>query len=380
METQTQSLAKGSTQDHHFIQSELLFEQNLLRLQESINRRKKWRMNDFIRKKILRETIENKLLFYRESQQHKNDAANKSNFFFENQTKSTVNLKRELPLRSVENDFQNSLAIRSMPEFNESMQQRMTNRKHLKQLQNEQQSSLSPTNAINISPDLPDEMSNELIVSGVNFKDAKLKKSKEKIKALKKYFSTKPKADNDTLPIIREQTELQITSKISPELFIENKNKPQQQKILPKICNPSKNNDNIYKSYCSSSLQLFSGSGSGTATLPVINLNKLTIMNPNKSCDQIGFGQTTNYSKFIHNLKHKNFDKNFEIYANNDVEGGPGQGGGGGCSVIDLINNEVNKFDGSNETTRNTLTPNNKLNKLNINFSMRNNTRHNSYS
>ncbi len=355
---------KASTDGQH--QGDILFEQNLLRLQESVNRRKKWRMNDFIRKKILRQTIENKIIFYKETQQiQKNDYKLKHGTFFENPIKSTVNLKRDFPLRSIsynDYDLQHSPAVRSMPEFSDSVQKLQLNPKASSK--NKHDALISPTNAIvTISPDLPDlpDETNELVVAGVNIKEAKRKK----IKALKKYFKAKPKSESDGLPIIKEQTELQLPSKVSPSLYIDKKAQP---KILPKIGLVSARaplSENYYKGYFTSSFQLFSNNGNNTS-LPVINLNKLTIMSPSRTVEHTGFDhKTTNYSKFIHNLKNKNSnnDKTIDSETSDDNDF---VGGGGGCSVIDMISN---KPDVSNE---NNNSNNNKLNKLNINFSMRN--------
>ena len=351
-------------------QEEIEFEQNLLRLQESVNRRKKWRMNDFIRKKILRQTIENKIIFYKETQQLQKNEYKTKYGNLENPIKSNVNIKRDFPLRSISyNDFdlQNNTAVRSMPEFSDSVQKMQLNQKASSK--NKHDTSFSPTNAI-MSPDLPNEI-NELVVAGVNIKEAKLKRNKEKIKALRQYFKTKPKSESDGLPIIREQTELQLPSKVSPCLYIDKK---PQAKILPKIGLVSRAplSDSYYKGYYASSFQLFSNN-SGNTSLPVINLNKLTIMNPNKTIEHAGFDQkSTNYSKFINNLKNKslNYDKTIDIDTGDEIDaiggGSGGGGGGGGCSVIDIISD---KTDVSNES----ITSNNKLNKLNINFSMQRN-------
>ena len=368
MDSQANSNNKATSDDQHE------FEQNLQRLQESVNRRKKWRMNDFIRKKILRQTIENKLIFYRETQQYQkkdSKAAKNGNFVLDNSIKSTVNIKRDLPLRSITyNDF-DSPAVRSMPEFSDSVQKMQLNPKVTSKSKIE--NLISPTNAIAaISPDLSEDITNDLIVAGVNIKEAKRRKTKEKIKALRKYFNTKPKSESDGLPIIKEQTELQLPSKVSPSLYIDKK---PQQKILPKIglVSPSSKNsigDSFYKGYYTSSFQLFSNQG-GT-TLPVINLNKLTIVSPpSRSIDQTGAfdHKATNYSKFINNLKNKslNYDKTIDIDTGDDNDCGVGNGGGGGCSVIDIIAAEKNEA--SSESIANSI---NKINKLNINFSMRN--------
>jgi hypothetical protein len=89
-------------------------------------------------------------------------------------------------------------------------------------------------------------------------------------------------------------------------LYIDKKAQP---KILPKIGLVSARaplSENYYKGYYTSSFQLFSNNGNNTS-LPVINLNKLTIMSPSRTVEHTGFDhKTTNYSKFIHNLKNKN--------------------------------------------------------------------------
>jgi hypothetical protein len=360
------NFSKASQDSQYDHQSEIFFERNLQRLQESVNRRKKWRMNDFIRKKILRQTIENKIIFYRETQLQKYDVKFKDSYL-ENPIKSSVSFKRDLPLRSIslnDFDFQNSASVRSMPDFNESTQ-KFSYIKPIKPIDKttKNHDSSSPTNAVisNSSPDFQEI--DTLVVSGASFKESRQKKNKEKIKALKKYFNTKPKTENDLLPMIRETTELQISTQIlSPRnLLNDNKNK-QSMKPLPKISSNNNNNnsnskvslnDSLYKGYYTSSFQLISTSAS---SLPVINLNKISIVNPTRTHDGMFDNKATNYGKFISNLKNKNFDKSSDIDYENDR--------------FEDNKNEISSVNSANMP--------HKVNKLNINFTMGSLLRNNS--